>query len=543
MRILLVGVLLAGCSDSTSMPPDPPGTCEVTPGSRTLTTTVDGETRYYWLHIPQSYQCESTPVLVDFHGTAGDKPEVAYQTEALEAFSEAHGVIVVRPRSRSSLEGGYAIYRWDENPGDLATNVTYTKQLVGELEQAYTIDAQRIYASGFSSGSNMVAQFIGDPGSPFAGLAPIAGGWWTKTPVASLADGPRIYMSTGYRDYLWPYARDLIEDVAAEGLPADRLTVRHTGGGHDLYAWHFDELWQWLDDKRGFGDEPLAPGWTAETVESPDDITVLARDGSTLLAAGAHGHVWKRGATGWTVDLSRDTADYSALCVGSSSALVGGNFTAVERSTDSWGADESLPDYGQQFGQGWVNAADCRDDGSIAVVGYWSSAIRTGSTWSRLQASTPYGVDAQLAGVASTPGGATIVAGYYDYIGRAGDGETVTQPMSHGITAEWWNGVATAGGRFWVVGDNGSIVTSVDDGMTWTPQTSGTTENLYAVTFVDANHGAAVGRRGTVLVTSDGGTTWTLRPLGRDIFLGGVAIDDTTITVAGEGGLIATSAR
>jgi hypothetical protein len=388
----------------------------------------------------------------------------------------------------------------------------------------------------------MTAQFLGDLESPFVGLAPIAGGWWNKKTLSSLAGGPRVYMSTGYRDYLWPSARDLITALNANGI-GDLLHVSHTGGGHDLYPWHFEELWQWLDGHTGFDGGNVDADWTLEAVDSPADITTLAYDGTTLLAAGAGGHVWTRGDTGWTADLSRNNADYTALCAGTSSAFTGGNFKAVERTAATWGTDLTVPDYGMQFGKGWVNAAACRDDGSVAVVGYWSSAIRTGTTWSQLSAPTGFGVDAQLAGVASTPGGATIVAGYYDFIGRAPHGETTATQVDHGAFAEWWNGVATVGGKFWVVGDGGAIITSSDDGVTWTAQTSGTTENLYSIAFADADHGAAVGRRGTVLVTSDGGTTWTPRPLGRDIFLGGVAVDDTTITVAGEGGLVARSPR
>ena len=192
-------------------------------------------------------------MLVDFHGTAGGAlPEEAYQTDALIAFSEAHGVIVARPRSRSEDFQGSPIYRWDENAGDLPKNRAFAKQLVGELEQKYRIDPARVYASGFSSGSNMVLQFLLDAQSPFKGLAPIAGGLWSGDTLPSLVDGPRIYMATGYRDYLWPYARSTLDQLPAAGLPADRVIIRHTGGGHDLYPWHFDELWQWLDEKPDF---------------------------------------------------------------------------------------------------------------------------------------------------------------------------------------------------------------------------------------------------------------------------------------------------
>ncbi|MBV8762111.1 MAG: hypothetical protein JO257_32760 [Deltaproteobacteria bacterium] len=543
-------LVVVGCSSSPSqmaMPDAPPAGCQdgVAGTQHGLSIDVSGEQRFYWLHVPASVHCTApAPLLVDFHGTAGgDAPEEAYQTHALIAFADAHGVIVARPRSRSSLFNGAPIYRWDENAGDLDKNRAFAKQLVGALEQQYTIDPARVYASGFSSGSNMTAQFLIDPSSPFKGIAPIAGGRWTTDALPALANGPRIYMSTGYRDYLWPTARDLIDQVTAAGLPADALTVRHTGGGHDLYAWHFDELWQWLDGRRGFGDGAIAAPWTTETLPSPADINALAFDGTTLVAAGAHGRTWRHGVSGWTLDLDRGTADYTALCFGASVGAVGGDYTVVPRAGSAWGADMMIPDYGQQLGAGWANAAACRDDGTLAVVGYWSAAIRTGTTWSKLDPQTMFGFAGQMAGAAAAPGGATIVAGYYDYLGRAAHGSATAAPVDHPLAPEWWNAVTEAGGHFWVVGDGGAMMTSADDGVTWAAQTSGTTENLYAVAFADAQHGVAVGRRGTVIVTADGGATWTARPLGRDVYLGAAAIDATTITVAGEGGLVASSAR
>lgn len=63
------------------------------------------------------------------------------------------------------------------------------------------------------------------------------------------------------------------------------------------------------------------------------------------------------------------------------------------------------------------------------------------------------------------------------------------------------------------------------------------------MSFADAQNGAAVGRRGTVIVTADGGAHWIARPLGVDTHLGAVHVDASTIWIAGEGGLVASSPR
>ena len=545
---------LVACGGPASSGPDANGTdaptipCDSPRGTQHGLVLANGdgvEDRVYWLHVPASYRCDvPAPLLVDFHGTATDTPEEAYQTDALIAFADARGAIVARPRSRSSVEGGTTIYRWDQNAGDLPRNVELAHRLVADLERRYAIVPSRVYASGFSSGSNMVAQFLADPRSPFQGVAPIAGGHWGSAALPGLASGPRVYLSTGYRDYLLPTTRALIRDALAAELPASQLVFRPTGGGHDLYAWQFDELWGWLDGGIRPGTGALAAPWTAAALPSPDDVLALADDGSALHAAGASGRTWTRTGGSWVLEADHGDADYTALCYGAGIGLVGGGGALAHRVGTAWTADARPADYGM-LGTGSVHVAICRDDGSAVIGGDWTAAVTIdhGATWSQFHVPTGFGVDAQLAGGASAPGGATVVVGYYDALARAGRGETTATMVAH-PPGEWWNAAtAVDGGRFWVVGDAGAILASTDDGLTWEAQASNVTDNLYAVQFTDALHGAAVGRRGTVVVTADGGATWTPRPLGRDVFLGAVRVEAATITVAGEGGVIATSAR
>jgi hypothetical protein len=360
--------------------------------------------------------------------------------------------------------------------------------------------------------------------------------------LPSLTQGPRMYLATGYRDYLWPTTRTLVTAVGNAGLPADRVFVRRSGGGHEVHGWYYEEAWKFFDK----GERPPSGGtvaspWTIETIAEGSDINALSLDANTLVAATAeHGALWRQTGTTWTKDREQPGADYVAACFAGARGFAGGAYQAAVRDT-TW-ANATIPDYGM-LGAGWVNGVDCRPDGSIVVVGYWSAAISNdgGAHWSRFEAATGFGLDAWMAGIATSPGGATVIAGYY-YLGRAPAGSTTAVRMFMGDG--WWNAVtALPTGRFWAVGDGGAIATSSDDGRTWSKQASGTTNDLYAVHFADALHGAAVGRAGTVLVTDDGGATWKSRPLGSASYLGAVHVDATHIYVAGEAGLIARSDR
>ncbi len=547
-RLLVTVLVLGGCGgDSDAPSPDAPlATCPLVGGQHDQKLVLgDGvEDRSYFLYVPPGYHCdEPIGLLVDFHGTAGgDEPEIAYATDELIALADARRFIVARPRSRSKLVNGQTFFQWDINPGDLQRNQTFGKKLVADLEARFPIDHARVYASGFSSGSNMASQFLFDPASPFKGIAPIAGGHWMPVGLPSLALGPRMYLATGYRDYLWPTTKALVDAVHAAGLPDDRIFVRRSGGGHEIHGYYYEEAWSFFDDgTRPPSGGAIAAPWTRDSLDETADLNALAVDGGALVAVTTqHGRLWRQTGATWTMDREQAGADYVAACFAGTRGFVGGSYAAAVRGT-TW-TPVAVPDYGM-LGAGWVNGVDCRDDGSTIVVGYWSAAITSdnGATWSRFSVSTGFGVDALMAAIATSPGGATVIAGDY-YLGRAPAGATTATRMYTGTG--WWNAVtALPGGRFWAVGDGGVIAMSSDDGRTWSLQHSGTTNDLFAVHFADAAHGAAVGRAGTILVTDDGGATWTPRPLGAALYLGAVHVDATQIWVAGEDGLIAHAPR
>jgi photosystem II stability/assembly factor-like uncharacterized protein len=387
----------------------------------------------------------------------------------------------------------------------------------------------------------MSSSFLTVAASPFHGVAPIAGGTWAGARFQSLAAGPRVYLATGYRDYLWTTTRTLIDDLHAAGLPADELFVRRSGGGHELHPWYWEELFAFLDRGERPGSGAVAAPWTVETLPDGADVNALVVDGTALVAAGAGGRVWRRG-TSWQEEHAKPTADYAALCTRGGASFTGGGYSGAKRtSSTAWVDAAPLPDYGM-LGTGWINGLDCRADGSLLAVGYWSAEISSdgGATWTQFHAPGPSDVEALMAGIATSPSGATVIVGDW-YVGRAAAGASAATQVDQ--PDGWLNAVtAVAGGLFWAVGDGGQIRASRDDGQTWTAQTSGTTDDLYAVHFADAQHGAAVGRRGTVLVTADGGATWQPRPLGRASYLGAVHVDANEIWVAGEDGIVAHAA-
>jgi photosystem II stability/assembly factor-like uncharacterized protein/predicted esterase len=515
----------------------------------------DGEEdRYYFLHVPATYACaEPAPLLVDFHGTAGgDRPEESYQNDALVALAEAEGAIVVRPRSRSSVEGGFEIFRWDQNPGDLARNIELTKNLVDSLRQRFHIDGARVYASGFSSGANMTSQFFGSSERGlFSGLAPIAGGVWSSVAITGFEDdeAPRLYAATGYRDYLYGSLRDLFDELEGASYPPERMFFRETDTGHELYAWHFPELFAWLDrGERPARGAPTSP-WVAESSGTLGSF-VAASPGlaGEVFAATSNGEVVTRSASGtWLAAdiVGAGAPAWTSICVsGAGDVLVAGEGFFSRRLASGGGFQEPtpFPPLGSPFfGRDYVNGIACAGGSDVVGGGYWSGVRSTdlGATWTDLLVPAGPGYEAQIASVAASPTTGTVVAvGYYNYVGRGAAGASSLDAMAAQPAAGWWNDVtATSAGAFVAVADNGAVMRSLDDGFTWFSVTAPTSDALYTVAFADAATGVAAGRRGIVIYTRDGGSTWQELPTGVDDFFGAIAfVDADTVLVLGEGG-------
>ncbi len=527
-----------------------------------LTVTVEGETRTYFLHVPPAVTCEqAAPLWVHFHGTASDSPEMAYNLDGTIAQAEAEGAILVRPRSRSSLEGGQTVYRWDQNPGDLERNVTYALALVDHLKTQYAIDPERIYASGFSSGSNMTSQFLGEPTSPFRGLAPIAGGLWTSLPdIAQDPETLRIYAATGYRDYLNGSRRTLLDHLDAIGYPVDEIVLRESGAGHEQYDWHFAELWDFFARNQRPAVAVTPGDWTEQpTLEGGDSVLAVApAPGGDVVVTTAEGGIYKGPTPAALTEVARFSWDGQNLAPPGAPVLsdvcfladgtgfaVGEGFVAVSSDGGAtWAQGAAIPELTTQpaFGVAYLNGLGC-DETTLVGGGYWVATRSTngGLTWSSSQI-TFSGYPAQVMDIVKSPLTDTWVAVGSYTLGRSTDGGQVFDEVgSFAVAQGWINQVAVDEfGTFIAVGDKGKVLRSDDDGQTWdevpTPEEAG---DLFTVAVGADGAVAAAGMHGSVLLSLDGGQSFESLDTGRDAFVGALWFGpDGTLYALGHQGAV-----
>ena len=532
------------------------GPCSGMPGDvHSAELQSGGETRYYSLHVPSDYACQKAwPLLVDFHGTGTGAPtdpvEESWAFDEMLAAADAEHFIVMRPRSRYKNINGENIFQWDINAGDEDRNRTFATELISDLETRYNIDPQRVYAAGFSNGPSQALEFLQNEPPIVHGYMVVSGGLnrpLTTPKQLTAADG-RIYVSVGYRDYMWSTTRELYTFLTQHAFDMSRWWQRESNTGHELYGWHYKEAFAWIDRGERSAKGTVASGWSAETLPTPASITSLTKDSAGLVHAVGVGGAFRRSAAGaWTQTLSLGAAGLP-LHLDSVCFLANGTGLAIGEAsryvtTDglTWTAAPAIPEEytDEGFGGAYINAIVCSGD-TITAAGLWTAAHSAddGATWTRASVAS-YGAQSFVTTLRRSVQGTYLAAGYDDYLGRSTDGVTFVA-STIGAEIQWWNDVAPDDhGGWWAVGEKGTLVHSVDDGANFTAAVSPTTEDLYAVSFRDALVGLIAGGHGAVFVTHDGGGSWTDMSTGLDGYIGAITwLDASRVLIAGEHGAV-----
>ena len=137
---------------------------------------VEGETREYLIHIPNSYDTtKSVPILLNFHGFGGSASD--YMQEAdMRSLAEADTFILIYPQG--SYLNGFS--HWNACPigGDNksdADDFGFVEDIIDEISSQYNVDMERIYAAGYSNGGMMAYGLANYKSDLIAAVASVSG--------------------------------------------------------------------------------------------------------------------------------------------------------------------------------------------------------------------------------------------------------------------------------------------------------------------------------------------------------------------------------
>ncbi|WP_234023267.1 alpha/beta hydrolase family esterase [Sorangium cellulosum] len=163
------------------------------PDPRTQQTlTVGGVTRYYLIHVPESYDpSKPLPLVFGIHGLNMNNVWAAHDNSGFQLIQETDDqALLIYPQGlpangtsqppSTQSQWGTADSNWggpppNANPARLEADLAFFDAMIEHAKTNYCVDTERVFAVGFSQGGFMTNALGCHRSSVFRGLAPVAG--------------------------------------------------------------------------------------------------------------------------------------------------------------------------------------------------------------------------------------------------------------------------------------------------------------------------------------------------------------------------------
>ena len=260
-------------------------------------TFISGTSRLvlpYRLHLPKDYDESKTyPLILFLHGAGerGIDNKAQLKNGILVPFNDPsspiHDCIVIAPQCPTG-------YKWVEVPSWKECN--YSTQSIAEsfplkaafelLESVikdYSVDADRVYATGLSMGGYGTWDLLARHGDVFAAAIPVCGG--VDVSLAKQFKDIPIYTFHGMKDTTVPPTGTVNVVNTIKNLGGEKITlVTYADAGHSIWntAYGTEGLFEWLlSHKLSDRKEDEAEDTTTEA-QKPADTTAVPTDTTSV---------------------------------------------------------------------------------------------------------------------------------------------------------------------------------------------------------------------------------------------------------------------
>lgn len=146
------------------------------------TLSVDGIERSYDVFLPSGHDImEDLPVIINLHGTTGNKSLERYLTE-FEPIAEENKIVMVYPQGSVLPTCNIGQQnRWNANLFNTPNDINFISNLIDEIIKDYNVDSKRIYIVGRSNGGFMAYALACQLSEKITAVASVAGAMTNNT--------------------------------------------------------------------------------------------------------------------------------------------------------------------------------------------------------------------------------------------------------------------------------------------------------------------------------------------------------------------------
>ncbi len=218
-----------------------------------------GELRDFEVVLPEPYDpAVAWPLVFAFHGLGGTPASLLDGSSDLRPYASERGVILIVPQGLDS--NGSTLWDTFGTP-DTNVDIVLFDDLLTCASATWTVDPDRVYATGMSFGGLMTGALLSHRADVLAAAAPLSGG--ILTPFAPTAAPPTLVVWGGETDIeveqdFHLLANDMIDMLTTNG---QYVVACNHGLGHSLSS----DFWPWVmdflgDHSRGIAPEPYLGG-------------------------------------------------------------------------------------------------------------------------------------------------------------------------------------------------------------------------------------------------------------------------------------------